>query len=78
MYLGEIVEIGPRAEVIVAPRHPYTRRLMSAVPDPDPVENRHRTIGMPATELPSPIRPLGYVPPERSYRSVGPGHLVAE
>lgn len=78
MYLGEIVEIGPRAEVIGNPRHSYTQRLMQAVPAAVPVENRHRTIGAPVTELPSPIRPLEYVPPRRSYRSVGPGHLVAE
>lgn len=78
MYLGEIVEIGPRAEVIGNPRHPYTQRLMSAVPNPDPVENRHRRIGMPVSELPSPIRPLDYIPPDRAYRNVGPGHLVAE
>lgn len=78
MYLGEIVEIGPRAEVIGNPRHSYTKRLMEAVPAAEPVENRHRAIGTPVTELPSPIRPLEYVPPQRSYRSVGPDHLVVE
>ncbi|WP_118135513.1 ABC transporter ATP-binding protein [Oceanicella sp. SM1341] len=77
MYLGEIVEIGPRAEVIGNPRHPYTRRLMGAVPASDPAEDRHRLIGAPVTELPSPIRPPGFVPPPRSYREVGPGHMVA-
>ena len=36
MYLGEIVEIGPRAAVFGNPQHPYTKRLMAAVPIPDP------------------------------------------
>src|SRR5690606_32513192 len=36
MYLGEIVEIGPRAAVFNNPQQPYTKRLISAVPIPDP------------------------------------------
>lgn len=36
MYLGTICEIGPTAEVIEAPKHPYTQALVAAVPDPDP------------------------------------------
>jgi peptide/nickel transport system ATP-binding protein len=44
MYLGEIVEIGPRAAVFGNPQHAYTKRLMSAVPVPDPGQKccRHR------------------------------------
>ena len=36
MYLGTICEIGPTAEVIERPKHPYTQALVAAVPDPDP------------------------------------------
>ena len=36
MYLGRIVEIGPAAEIYAEPRHPYTRSLLAAIPEPDP------------------------------------------
>jgi oligopeptide/dipeptide ABC transporter ATP-binding protein len=36
MYLGTVVEIGTRDQVFTAPRHPYTRALLSAIPVPDP------------------------------------------
>lgn len=78
MYMGEIVEIGPRDAVIGDPQHPYTKRLMAAVPNPEPIADRFRPIGAPATDLPSPIRGLNYRPPERRYRTVGLEHLVAE
>jgi peptide/nickel transport system ATP-binding protein len=74
MYLGEIVEIGPRARIFSDPRHPYTRRLLSAVTIPDPAHRRHRPLM--TEEIKSPIRPLDYVPPAREYREVSPGHLV--
>ncbi|MBB3937605.1 ABC transporter ATP-binding protein [Aureimonas phyllosphaerae] len=75
MYLGEIVEIGPRQAIFENPQHPYTKKLMAAVPVPDP-SRRHlkRTVG--SDDLRSAVRPLSYVPPERTYTQVGPGHLV--
>ncbi|WP_027487828.1 ABC transporter ATP-binding protein [Allorhizobium undicola] len=75
MYLGEIVEIGPRHAVFGNPQHSYTKRLLSAVPVPDPSRrNLTRRIG--EDELKSPIRPLGYEPPPRRYVEVAEGHLV--
>jgi peptide/nickel transport system ATP-binding protein len=42
MYLGKIVEVGKRSEVFNNPRHPYTKALLSAVPLPDPIQERER------------------------------------
>jgi peptide/nickel transport system ATP-binding protein len=77
MYLGEIVEIGPRQSVINNPAHPYTRKLMAAVPVPDP-ERRAMRRGLTLTEIPSPLRPVGFVPPVRQWRDLGGGHLVMD
>jgi peptide/nickel transport system ATP-binding protein len=75
MYLGEIVEIGPRASIFANPQHPYTKKLMAAVPVPDPARRGLRRNAA-IEELKSPIRPLGYNSPERVYRTVSPGHVV--
>jgi len=75
MHLGEIVEIGPRAAVFDNPRHPYTRKLMEAVPVPDP-SRRFIRRSNDVDELKSPVRPAGYEPPERIYQEVGAGHFV--
>ncbi len=74
MYLGEVVEFGSRAAVFENPQHAYTRKLLAAVPVPDPAYRRARAISN--EELHSPIRPIGYSPPPRSYREVSSGHLV--
>ena len=75
MYLGEIVEIGPRAAIFTDPRHPYTKRLLAAVPVPDPARRGERH-AVPDDEIRSPIRAPDYVPPVRLYREVSPGHVV--
>src|SRR5690606_3330759 len=75
MYLGEIVEIGPREAVFADPRHSYTRKLMAAVPVPDPARRGIKR-NLAVDELKSPVRPLGYVAPTRHYEEVAPGHLV--
>ncbi len=42
MYMGKIVELGPRDQIVRNPQHEYTQRLVSAVPVPDPAEQRRR------------------------------------
>ncbi len=77
MYLGEIVEIGPRSAVFENPQHPYTRKLMAAVPVLDPAR-RHMKRQLQTEELRSPIRPVGYAVPERQYSEITTGHFVMQ
>ncbi len=55
MYLGRVVEQGPRESVFGAPQHPYTRALLSATPTPNPARKRERIVLK--GELPSPLAP---------------------
>jgi peptide/nickel transport system ATP-binding protein len=75
MYLGEVVEIGDREAVFGNPQHPYTKKLLSAVPVPDP-SRRNKRSNIAIEDLKSPVRAKGFVPPKRTYREAGPGHLV--
>ncbi|MEH0885973.1 glutathione ABC transporter ATP-binding protein GsiA [Enterobacter sp. UNJFSC 003] len=76
MYMGQIVEIGPRRAVFENPQHPYTRKLMTAVPVADPA-HRHAQRVLLQDEMPSNIRKRGEVMERVTLREVGPGHFVA-
>jgi glutathione transport system ATP-binding protein len=76
MYLGQIVEIGPRRAIFEQPRHPYTRKLMAAVPIADPARRRRKT-ELSSDEVPSPIRAVGDEPVVMPLEQVGPDHFVA-
>lgn len=75
MYLGQIVEIGPRSAIFENPRHSYTQRLLDAVPIVDPRARRDRPLL--TDEIPSPVWAVGTSPERVELREVAPGHLVA-
>jgi ABC-type oligopeptide transport system ATPase subunit len=75
MYLGQIVELGSRQAVFENPTHPYTKKLLAAVPVADPRErNLNRALN--ADEIPSPVKPVGYEPTLAKMDEVSPGHFV--
>jgi oligopeptide/dipeptide ABC transporter ATP-binding protein len=57
MYLGKIVELSPAEELYDKPIHHYTQTLLSAIPIPDPIQNRERTRTKVEGEPPNPISP---------------------
>ena len=75
MYLGRIVEMGPRAAVFENPQHPYTQALMKAVPIADP-RNRKDERELNFKPIPSPIHPVGYEAAPSEYREIGAGHYI--
>ena len=91
MYLGRLAELAPAADLFEKPLHPYTRALLSAVPEADPVAERARHRQILQGEVPSPIDPPKgcrfhtRCPLARdlcraetpAWREIAPGHRVA-
>ena len=75
MYLGRIVEMGPRSAVFENPQHAYTRALMKAVPIADP-RKRKKEKDLSFKPIPSPMHPLSYIAEPSVYREVAPGHKI--
>ena len=75
MYLGQIVEMGSRSAVFENPSHPYTRKLLAAVPVADP-RARNLGTGLIAEEIPSPVKPVGFEPEPTPLEEIEPGHFV--
>jgi len=76
MFLGQIVEIGPRRAIFENPQHPYTRRLMEAVPIADPTK-RNTAQRLLEGEIPSPVRAVDDEPRVEPLVEVDNGHFVA-
>lgn len=70
------MEIGPRRAIFENPQHPYTRKLMAAVPVADPTL-RQTGKKLLTDEIPSPIRAVGDEPQVQPLKQVAPDHFVA-
>ncbi|WP_022712046.1 ABC transporter ATP-binding protein [Pseudochrobactrum sp. AO18b] len=79
MYFGEIVEIGAKKDVIANPVHPYTQRLLSAIPVTHPAQRKERIITAADKEKPrSPLKPLDYSPPVSRWARASDGHYIRQ
>ena len=76
MYLGRIVEIGSRKQIFENPSHPYTQKLLSAVPVANPKKKR-KIRNKNSEEVPSPIKPIGYEAPPVKMNEIDEGHFVS-
>ncbi len=73
VYAGQIVEIGDAASVLSSPRHPYTRKLIDAVPS---IDRRRAHFELDTRQVPSLVRPRGYEPPPANWQRFGPDHVA--
>jgi glutathione transport system ATP-binding protein len=76
MYRGRIVEMGSRRAIFENPQHPYTRKLLAAVPVADPAHRRPQRVLL-SDELPGNIYKRGEVVEPIALQQVSPGHFVA-
>lgn len=76
MYMGQIVEMGSRDQVFSNPQHPYTKKLIAAVPIPDPSQRRQKFSRL-ADEIKSPVYKVGETPKRVPLQSLGNGHFVS-
>jgi peptide/nickel transport system ATP-binding protein len=74
IYAGRIVEIGEARAVLSDPRHPYTRKLIAAVPS---IERRRVDFALETDEVPSTLRPAGWEPPPQVWQEHGADHRFA-
>lgn len=74
IHAGQIVEIGSARAVLSDPRHPYTQKLIAAVPS---IDQRRVDYAVETTEVPSLLRPVGYRVQPQLWRDCGPDHRVA-
>jgi glutathione transport system ATP-binding protein len=75
MYLGQVVEMGTRQDIFENPGHPYTRKLLSAIPIADP--SKRTDFNMLTGEIPSPVRAVDNPPELLALKEVSTGHFVA-
>ena len=75
MYLGEIVELGTRSQVFENPQHPYTKKLMMAVPVADP-KKRKKKLNLMTDEIPSLLKPFGFEPEIVELTQISENHFV--
>ena len=75
MYLGEIVELGTRSQVFENPHHPYTKKLMRAVPVADP-KKRKKKLNLMTDEIPSLLKPFGFEPEIVELTQISENHFV--
>lgn len=73
VYAGQIVEIGDAAAVLSAPKHSYTKRLISAVPS---IDRRNEHFTLDTRQVPSLVRPLGYEPEPANWQTYGRDHMA--
>lgn len=73
MFAGQIVEIGDAKSVLSDPQHPYTKKLIAAVPT---TERRKQHFELDTRQVPSLVRPAGYEPPSAQWLQYGEDHQV--